>query len=132
MVGFVNIVIISVVVVDRFRSVVVARAAHVAVRRKLKCQWLGRARRTQIPSALEDRLDALAGGAAEVHRQAACGLETRLAVLSGEREESQAGAIALLGMGLGAQQMLDHSAGARADRLTPLDQAPRRPLGVRA
>lgn len=94
---------------------VIARTAPVAVGREFECQRLGRARRTQISSALEDRLDAFAGGAAEVHCQAVCGLEARLAVLPGKGEQSQAGAIALLGMGLGAQQMLDDSAGARAD-----------------
>src|SRR6185312_3361913 len=101
MVGFVNIVIISVVVVDRFRSVVVAWAAHVAVRRKLKCQWLGRPRRPQVSSALEDRLDALASGTAEMHRQATCRLEAGLGVLPGKREQPQARSVSLLGMGLG-------------------------------
>ena len=49
-----------------------------------------------------------------------------------EVQEPQAGSIALLGMGLGAQQMLDHGAGVRADRGAPVDQPRRRPLGVRA
>ena len=34
-------------------------------------------------------------------------------------------------MGFGAQQVLDDGAGVRADRLAPLDQALRRPLGMR-
>src|SRR6185437_8599106 len=102
------------------------------VRRKLKCQWLGRARRPQVSSALEDRLDALASGTAEMHRQATCRLEAGLGVLPGKREQPQARSVSLLGMGLGAQQMLNDRPSARADRLTPLDQAPRRPLRVRA
>ena len=85
----------------------------------------------QIPAALEDRFDALARGAAEAHGERARGLQAPLAVLAARAQESQTGSIALLGMGLGAQQVLDDGAGVQADRPSPLDQALRRPLGVR-
>lgn len=46
-------------------------------------------------------------------------------------KKPEAGSISLLGMGFGAQQVLNDGAGVYADRASPLDQALRRPLGVR-
>src|SRR6185503_7115858 len=129
MVGFVNIVIISVVVVE---SVVIARAAHVAVGGQLQSQGFEGAYRAQVPAALQDRLDALAGGTPEAHGQATGALQAPLAVLTGERQQSEAGSIALLGVGLGTQHVLNDRPGVRADRLAPLDESPWRPLRVRA
>src|ERR1035441_7990853 len=66
-----------------------------------------------------------------MHRQRAGGLQALFAVLATERQKSEAGSISLLGMRLGAQQMLDDRAGVHADRCAPLDQALWGPLGVR-
>src|SRR6185437_16412946 len=75
---------------------------------------------------------ALAGGAAQAHGQATGALQAPLAVLTGERQQSEAGSIALLGVGLGTQHVLNDRPGVRADRLAPLDESPWRPLRVRA
>jgi len=98
------------------------------VHRQFKIEGLGLA---QVPAAFEDGFDALAGGAPEAHRKRARGFQATLAVLTAQVQKPQAGSISLFGMGLGAQQVLNDGAGVHADRASPLDQALRRPLGVR-
>jgi hypothetical protein len=97
-------------------SVVIAGVAQVAVRRQLKGKRFGRVRSAPIPAAFEDRLHALARGAAEEERQSTRRLQARSAILAGERQEPQTRSIALLRMGLRAQQMLNDGAGVDADR----------------
>ena len=58
------------------------------------------------------------------------GLEPLGAVLPGEREEPEAGAITLFGVRLVGELVGDDRLGVRADGAGPVDQAARAPLGV--
>ena len=67
--------------------------------------------RVLVELGLEDRLDALAGGRADRQRPAAGGLQPGLAIVAGEVEQPQAGAVALLGMRAVLQLPAHHARG---------------------
>ncbi len=115
---------------SRCELVVIARPPHVFVHGQLKSQRLGRARDPQIPAALQDGFHALTRGTGQAQSQPARRFQALLAVLAGQGQKSQTRSIALLGMRLRAQQVLDDCPGVYPDRLAPLDQAFRSPLGM--
>src|SRR5207245_6338650 len=83
-----------------FFSVVIARPAHVAVQRQGEF-IIGCARGAPIEATLEERLHAVASEGADFDGARRGGLEPLGAVLPGEREEPEAGAITLFGVRLG-------------------------------
>lgn len=101
---------------------VVVRSAYVAV--------IGRERergllfeRDLIESFLENGLHRAVGERADRMCAGARGFQTRGRVAVAETKQTEAGAIALLGMTTRFQDALDHEAGVRAGLLPPADQA---------
>src|SRR6516165_8981513 len=109
-------------------SVVIPWPAHVAVRRQ--GEFIGRGGRAAIEAALEDRLHAVPSGRADRHRTCGGGFQPLGAVLPREREQSQAGAITLLGVRLVSELIRDDRLSAGTYGPSPVDQAVRAPLGV--
>ena len=80
-------------------------------------------RRLPVQALLEDGDDALVVERADSQRPFTGFFQPRLAVATGELEQSQAGAIAVLGVGAVFQLLLDHLPGAGADVLGPVQEA---------
>lgn len=99
--------------------------AGLCCRRRGLGQWL----------LVEALLEQVAHGAAvkrpQLHGAAGRRLQARVTVLARQREQAQAGAIAHLRVRFVGQLVLDDLPGLRADSLTPVEQALRRPLAVR-
>lgn len=83
-----------------------------------------------IELRLEDGFDALALGRADGKRPSAGGLQTRRAVVLDQIQQSQASAIALLGMRTVLELPLDHIACGGSDRECPVQEPSRGPLHV--
>ena len=71
-------------------------------------------------------------GCAQLQRDQTGRLQPRLAVLARQREQAQAGAVAVLGVASLDQQALHGASGGHTDALAPVDQPLRRPLQVGA
>lgn len=71
----------------------------------------------------EDVADVLALGGAEFEGDAAGGLQSGLAILLGQRQQTEAGAVAVLGVAALVQDALDGATRGCTDALPPVDQA---------
>ena len=58
------------------------------------------------------------------------GLEAGLAVAAGEREQTQAAPVAMLGVGSAGELLFDDLGGTGADRFGPVEEPPGRPVTV--
>ena len=72
-----------------------------------------------------------APGGAQLQRDQAGRLQARLAVAPGQREQAQAGAVAVFGMLALFEQSRDGAPGRHADARAPVDQPLGRPRQVR-
>ncbi len=111
---------------------VVLRAAHVGV---LGQNAVGKERgggRLAVETGGKDGSDRLAGPSAEREGACAARFEPSIAILARQREQTEAGAVALLGMRLGFEQMSDQVPGSDADCCRPVQQSSWSPLSMRA
>src|SRR5690606_33269127 len=81
-----------------------------------------------IETALEDRPDGAVGERVDPQCPVARGLEAARAVAVAESEDAEAGAVALLGVGLALEHTLDEFASAGPRLAGPRDDPGRRPL----
>ncbi len=116
-------------------SVVVVAPAHVAAPEIRGSLILAGGRcaseRDGLHALIEHGLDGLVAGGVNRQRLLAGKLQALRAVLVGQAQDAQRRAVALLGMGLGADDVLDERAGGEPDGLAPVDQSRRGPFQVR-
>src|SRR4029077_18833286 len=111
-------------------SVVVAGAANVAVLDRCLAGCLPR--ESLVETVLEDRCDRAVGGHADVVAAPAGGLDARGAVAFDEAQDAEAGAEALLGVGLSLHDRLDERNRRWADPRCLADYPRGRPFRVTA
>jgi hypothetical protein len=108
----------------------IALAADVAVAQGLVVGCL--VEKSAIKAILEDRTDRGDGASLDEDAAPAGGIDARIVVAPGQRQDAEAGAKALFGMRPGRDDGLEECGGRGADLLAGSDQASRRPLAVAA
>src|ERR1700694_4755407 len=111
-------------------SVEIALTADVAVAQGLVVGRL--VEESAIEAALEDRTDRGDGASLDQDAASAGRIDARIVVAPGQRQDTEAGAKALLGMRPGLDDDLEKRRGRGADLLAGRDQSSGRPLAVAA
>src|SRR4249920_233762 len=111
-------------------SVEIALTADVAVAQRLVVGRL--VEENAIEAALEDRTDRGDGASLDQDAASAGGIDARIVVAPGQRQDTEAGAKALLGMRPGLDDGLEKRRGRGTDLLAGSDQSSRRPFAVAA
>jgi hypothetical protein len=88
--------------------------------------------KSAIKAVLEDRTDRGDGAGLDEDAAPAGCIDARIVVAPGQRQDTEAGPKALLGMGPCGDDSLEKGSGRRADLLAGGDQSARRPLAVTA
>ena len=108
----------------------IALTADVAVAQGLVVERV--VEESAIQTVLEDRTDRGDGAGLDEDAASAGGIDARVAVAPGQRQDTEAGAKALLGMRPGSDDSLEKGSGRGTDPLAGRDQPSRRPLAVAA
>src|SRR3954451_12907406 len=111
-------------------SVEIALTADVAVAQGLVVGRL--IEESAIEAALKDRTDRGDGASLDQDGASAGGIDARIAVAPGQRQDTEAGAKALLGMRPGRDDSLEKRRGRWTDLLAGSDQSSRCPFAVAA
>src|SRR5271154_2069965 len=115
---------------DLHGSVKIALTADVAVAQGLVVGCL--VEKSAIKAVLEDRTDRGDGASLDQDAASAGRIDARIVVAPGQRQDTEAGAKALLGVRPGLDDDLEERRGRWTDLLASSDQASRRPLAVAA